>query len=289
MLNFKYISSAGDEYDLMTDSGFISECNAFDYEFSPVTFGKRFGSKIYGFEMAQKEFEATLYVFGNNRKEYINEMTAAFDYDILHETPGTFVCNGYSIKGYSTAASDSSNNSSSLLWDTFKRKFICPYPFWSKQTYTNLFVDTETPIDWTDIKDYMPVSEDGTADYPWDYKTHVGKNGTFVNNDLTGSEFVIVINGATLNPLIRIGDKVIHMNLEIDENEYLTIDSRTKTVVLTLADGTEINAYGARDVAVDIFARIPRGTISVFWDDDETGNYSWTLTTYDERTAPLWN
>lgn len=289
MLNFKYISSRGNEYNLLTEASMITECNAFDYKFNPVTFGKKYGAKIFGFEMEMKTFDAVLYVFGNNRKTLINNLIADFDYDVMTQAAGTFICNGYSIKGYSVGGSDASNNSGSLLWDSFKRSFICEYPFWSKQTFFKLFADTAVTPEWADIKDYLPVSPDGKADYEWDYMTHIGKNGSFVNTDLTGSEWVIVINGETENPEIRIGDNIIKMNITVGSGEYLTIDSRTKTITLTRAGGTVENAYGYRDVSVDIFKRIPPGTIPVYWNDDEQGNFSWTLTTYDERTAPLWN
>ena len=285
MLNFKYISSRGNEYDLAASDSMITECNAFNYEFTPVTFGKRYGAKIYGFEMAMKQFEATLYVFGNNRKALINALFADFDYDIENEAPGTFICNGYSISGYSISASDASNNSTSLLWDSFKRKFICPYPFWSKQSQFKLFADTETPPVWEDIKDYLPVSEDGKADYEWDYMTHVGKNGTIINEDLTGSEWRIVINGAASFPEIRIGDLTISLDIEALEDEYVTIDSRAKTIILSHTDGTEENCFGYRDVSVDIFKKIPYGTVPVYWDS----NFTWTIALFDERTAPLWN
>ena len=285
MLNLKYIASNGTEYDLLTDDHFVTECNAFNYGFTPITFGKRYGSKVYGFEMPQKEINATLYAFGVDRKNFINELIAEFDKDVLAMTPGTLVCNGYSIPAYCISQEDCTVNTSNLLWDSFKRTFLCPYPFWSKQSFNKLFVTSATEPEWEDIKDYVPVSENGKADYMFDYMTHTGKNDSFTNEDLTGSEYVLVINGSASLPEIRIGDLTISMNLNILTDEFLTIDSRAKTIVLTHADGTTENAFGYRDVSVDIFQKIPKGEIYVYWD----GDYSWTLTLYDERTAPLWN
>lgn len=289
MLNIKYISSRGDEYELLTTETMLTECNAFDYEFSPVTFGKRYGSKVYGFEMEQKTIEGTFYVFGTDRKERINEMIAAFDYDVMNEKIGTLVCNGYSIPAYSVSASESSNNTDNVLWDTFKRTFLCPYPFWSKQTNFILFENTSFVPDFTDIKDYLPVSENGKADYEWDYMTEYGKQTSFVNADLLGSEWAITINGATANPVIHLGDNIIQLDVTISENEYVTIDSRSKTITLHRSGGAIENIFGYRDVSVDIFGKVPRGTVNVWWDDEEHSDYSFTLTLYDERTAPLWN
>jgi hypothetical protein len=171
------------------------------------------------------------------------------------------------------------------LCDTFKRKFICPYPFWSKKTLEKTFDETEEEIDFDEIQDYLPVSENGTADYEWDLMTNAGNRASFVNSDLTGSEWKLVIDGYASMPKIHIGNIVIELNTTALIGETITIDSRAKTIILTRANGTEINCYGDRDVSIDIFKKIPRGTIPVWWDDD----YSWTLTTYDERTAPIWN
>ena len=285
MLSFKYISSQGTEYDLLTNNRFITECEAFDYGYEAVTFSKRYGAKVYGFEMPMKEFEAECYVFGENRKEQINELFAAFDYDVANMQPGTIVCNGYSIPAYSPSVSDTSVNTNNVLWDTFNRQFICPYPFWSKQTQFILFEDSGIVPEFENIKDYLPVSENGKADYEWDLMTNPGKQTSFVNTDLIGSEWVLTINGAVDGPVIHIGDKIIELNVNIGESEYVTIDSRTKTIILHRSGGSEENVFGYRDVSVDIFTKIPRGTIEVWWE----GDFTFTLALYDERTAPLWN
>ena len=285
MLNFKYISSRGVEFDLLTNDRFITECNAFDYEYSPVTFGKRYGAKVYGFEMPMKEIKAVIYVFGENRKEQINELFAAFDYDVANMQPGMIVCNDYSIPAFSVSASEGTNNTSSLLWDSVTRTLLCPYPFWSKQTQFMLFEDSGIVTEFENIKDYLPVSENGKADYEWDLMTDVGKQTSFVNTDLVGSEWVLTINGAVNGPVIHIGDKTIELDVNIGENEYVTIDSRDKTIILHRSGGSEENVFGYRDVSVDIFTKIPRGTIEVWWE----GEFTFTLALYDERTAPLWN
>lgn len=263
----------------------ITECNAFDYEFSPVTFGKRFGAKVYGFEMASKSFEATFYVFGQNRKEFINQFYADCDYDVQNEKIGRLVCNGYYIPAYSLSAKDGSNNSTCLLWDTFKRGFFCPYPFWTRiSADVYFFEQEEEPIGNTDIKDYLPVSEGGKADYEFDYQTSIGSGDSFFNEDLIGDEFQIIINGYAENPIIRINGVEIALNVTIQNGEHLTIDSREKTIILTKTGGAKVNCYGNRDVSVDIFQKIPYGTVYVSWE----GNFSWVLKTFEERTAPIW-
>lgn len=289
MLSFKYISSTGQEFDLLTMKTLTSSCNAFNYAFEPITFEKKFGSKIYGFNMKSKAIEMTLYFFGRDRVQRINELLAAFDSDILNETPGTLVCNGYSIQGFCVEMADASPNSSNLLWDSFKRKFICPYPFWTKEESFTFFQDSEEEVKFSNIKDYADangtVSEDGVADYPRDLMYNPDKKATLDNTETyVGSEWKLVINGAADHPHITIGDMQIELDLEIRAHQFLTIDSREKTVILTDEGGAEHNRYGYRDVAVDIFKKIPRGLVPVSW----IGDFSFSVTLYDERTAPVW-
>jgi hypothetical protein len=105
----------------------------------------------------------------------------------------------------------------------------------------------------------------------------------FTNGDLIGSYYKIVIEGQAENPVITIGDIEIALNVTVGSGATLTIDSRNKTLILS--DGTsQTNVYGYRDVAVDIFKKIPYGEVNVKWDS----NFAWTLTLYDERTAPPW-
>lgn len=290
LLSLKYTSSNGQVFDLLTDEQFITECNAFDFAYKPVTFGKKYGSKIYGFEMEQKEFDGTLYFFGGNRINKMNELFAAFEYDIRNETPGTLVCNNYSIDCYCIEASDASINSSNLNWDSVKRKFLCPYPLWSKETGGATFFNSASQIDFEDVKDYYPGSSDGTADYPYDYMTNYYKTSSFTNDNVLSSDFKIRImlppNGEpVVNPVIWIKDMQIALELTINEGEILTIDNRSKSVMLTDSNGAEHNRYGYRDVAVDIFKRIEPGVNQVEWN----GNFIWDITLFDERTAPPWN
>lgn len=282
MLSFTYVSSRGNEYDLLTNEKMITECNAFDYEFSPITFGKRYGSKIYGFEMEHKTIDVTIYFFGENRKSVINAFIADLDYDVMNEKIGKLVCNDYSIPAYGIASKDGTLNSSNALWDSIERTFIAPYPFWRKRTFAQLFEQNEEQT-FTDIKDYLPTSTGGVSDYPFDLIYTSFENASFENSG--ERDYILTINGQIDNPNIVIGDLEISLNLTIHENEYLTINGLDKTVILTRANGEKVNCYGSRDVSVDIFKKIPSGIIPVYWN----GDYSFYLELYDERTAPLWN
>ncbi len=289
MLNVSYKSSNGTTFDLLTNDRFISDCNAFDSAYKAVTFGKKYGAKVYGFEMEQKEIDLTLYFFGNNRTAQIRQLFSAFDYDVRNETPGTLICNGYSISCYAVECSDASINSSNLQWDSVKRKLLCPYPLWSKETGGATFFNSASVTDFEDVKDYYPGSEDGTADYPYDYMTNYYKTSSFTNENDLSSDFVIKImpglgGQAVSSPVIRIKEMQIALDLTINPGEYITIDNRAKTIILTDSSGAEHNRYGYRDVSIDIFKRIEPGVNAVEWN----GDFIWDITLFDERTAPPW-
>ena len=62
----------------------------------------------------------------------------------------------------------------------------------------------------------------------------------------------------TVNPTIIIGGHTYVVNTIVEENEYLEIDSRKRTVIRTLVDGTKVNEFNNRGQR--IFERIPPGS-----------------------------
>ena len=73
------------------------------------------------------------------------------------------------------------------------------------------------------------------------------KNRTLNNSGFVGSNFKIIIYGAVVNPEIHIAGHTYEVKCEIGANEYLTIDSLDKTVVLKKSDGTTVNYFNLRN------------------------------------------
>ena len=98
------------------------------------------------------------------------------------------------------------------------------------------------------------------------------------------SNFRIVIYGPVINPTIYIAGHEYTVNIEISENEHLTIDSIERTIVLTRYDGTLFNAFGDRNKASYIFQKIPKGNCVVAWD----GSFGFDVVLCEERSEPKW-
>lgn len=127
----------------------------------------------------------------------------------------------------------------------------------------------------------------GGFDYPYEYDLEYGvqTGGRNITNDtFTGNAFRILIYGAVINPTITIGGHAYTVNGAVGEGETLTIDSMTKTITLTTANGTKINYFDKRDRQNYIFQPIQPGQNAVTW----SGDFGFELTVIEERSEPKW-
>lgn len=70
----------------------------------------------------------------------------------------------------------------------------------------------------------------------------------------------------------------------ISAGESLLIDSLTKTITLTKADGTKENWFDKRNRDSYIFQEIPPGQNTVVWND----YFGFDLTIIEKRSEPKW-
>lgn len=127
----------------------------------------------------------------------------------------------------------------------------------------------------------------GGFDYPYEYDLEYGvqTGGRNITNDtFTGNAFRILIYGAVINPTVIIGGHAYTVNGAVGEGETLTIDSMTKTITLTTANGTKINYFDKRDRQNYIFQPIQPGQNAVTW----SGDFGFELTVIEERSEPKW-
>ena len=121
-------------------------------------------------------------------------------------------------------------------------------------------------------------------DYAYDYMHDAQSQKIIANAGSIPCDFIITIQGYADSPIITIGDNTYAVNVEVPYGANLVIDSTQKTVIITLADGTKINAFGARDPDYYLFERIKSGKNAVTWD----GSYLWELLMIEERSEPRW-
>ena len=87
-----------------------------------------------------------------------------------------------------------------------------------------------------------------------------------------------------MNPKIHIAGHTYEVNCEIGADEYLTIDSLDKTIVLKKNDGTTVNCFNLRNRDSYIFQTIPQGKNVVLWDN----SFGFDVILFEERSEPKW-
>lgn len=228
-------------------------------------------SKIAGFKRGITTFKIPIVIVDAEKNEIADEMFSIFERDIEAEKPGKLICGDYYMTGYITAKENRDFVYHKII--KIELTFATDEPFWIKET-DNAFIEGSMG--------------DG-LDYPWDYSFDYTNslNISILNNaNFTSSDFRLVIFGPCNNPQINIGGHLYNVDVEVGENEYLTIDSYNKTVYLTKKDGAKINEFANRNVDSYIFEKIPSGQSNVSWSD---GIERFVITLIERRSEPKWS
>lgn len=156
------------------------------------------------------------------------------------------------------------------------------YPQWRKESIVS-FRTNGAVI--TDTSQEISVKRNFDFNYDFNYDFASGmRNKTLNNTSFVGTNFKMIIFGAAVNPAIHIDGHTYEVKCLVQEGEYLTIDSFTKTVMLTRQDGTEINQFNLRNRDSYIFEKIPSGNNVVTWSSD----FGFDVILFEERSEPKW-
>ena len=143
------------------------------------------------------------------------------------------------------------------------------------------------PIVWGSTRTDVSSDELGLLDYPYDYSydfTNTVGTLEIINPHYVPSNFVLRIDGAVSNPVIFINGHKYAVNVNIKQNEYLTIDSLQKTITLTEATGGVQNCFKYRDRDSNVFEKIPNGAVNI----SPQNALQFVLTLIEERSEPKW-
>lgn len=152
---------------------------------------------------------------------------------------------------------------------------VSDFPFWIKETTTKFRKITETESTEGNL--------DYNVDYPYDYYNST-ESKKLSNTGFADSNFRMTIYGKASNPAVYVAGHLYQVDCEVAENEYLTIDSIKKQIILTGNDGTKINAFNLRNRDSYIFEKIPPGQNVVMWE----GDFAVDITLLEERSEPEW-
>lgn len=209
-------------------------------------------------------------IYGKDVKSIADNLYETIENDLLLKKYGKLYSGDYYVRGYFTASKKSNYTADGFL--SLSLTFVTDCPNWIRETNYQ----------------YRPnaIAQEGLSypyDYPYDFLASVSAQD-IINPSFAEQNIRLVIYGDCVNPAVMIDNHVYGVDVTIDENEYVTIDTAEKTIVLTKQDGTTQNVFNARNREYYIFQKIPSGkhVISVL------PSTNVDLTILEERSEPKW-
>lgn len=267
MMKIYYKNHLGEVVNLKKKPYHILTGDILDYKWDVVSDG----NKITGFNKGIHEKNVKFEIF-TTKEEYhqaLDYVTEIFEKDILAGIPGQLYINEQYLKCYITESTKTEWESDILA--VTELTIMTDYPYW--------IMEKEMHFEPTEI------TSEGNKKYPLRYPYRYS-NGLsdmkLLNNHYTDSDFRMIIFGKTANPAVFVGGHLYQVNITLEEEEYLTIDSSKSTVTVTKRDGTPVNAFNYRLKEQDIFKKLPQGLSYVKW----SGSFGFDIILLQERSQP---
>ena len=281
-----YTNSQGNSINLNSDPYWL-DCEAIrNYEWEYATKDKKRGHIIAGFTKDVKELDLELDIWGlteEQKNRNIDAFNNLIEIDIYNGVAGTLSDGDWFTYGYFIASENTDWNKGAPMVRK-KVTFVREKLSWYHTTRAaNFGADSDEQLFVFDEEDIKTFDE--CYGYGYNYMTDVQSQKTITNPGSVPCDFIINIQGYVDHPILKIGDNIVSVDVEVPYGAHLTIDSTKKTVVMTLIDGTEINCFGARDPDYYLFERIPYGRNVVTWN----GSFIWELKLIEERSEPRWH
>ena len=202
----------------------------------------------------------------------INNLMEIAEKDVLSKEAGRFIIGDYYFKAYITG-SKKKKYSTRRGWLHANLTVVSDYPAWVKETSSSF-----TAGGAESGKDL-----DFTYDFPYDF-TSPNKIKSIINPSFADVDFKLIIYGEVDNPSVTIGGNEYKVNCRVNAGEYLTINSKEKSIYVTRNTGEIINRFKDRSKDTYIFTKIPSGELKVSWN----GTFGFDVTLYEERSEPKW-
>ena len=272
---FIYENHKGQRFIGLENGVYLNQNDLRDYSWSYETIN----NKISRFHRSVRDRKLPLVFAGLSAEKATaakNRLLEIAEADIEARLPGKIFIGEYYTLGYITASAKT-NYLLSKRYCNIDLTFTSDDPIWYKET-TYVFLPTE---------DASGAVYGGTIEYPYDYSYDYSTNmtGRRVGNDsVSSSAFRLRIYGEAANPMITIGGNVYQINGTVEAGATLLIDSITKTIVMTDADGYSENWFDKRGRTGYIFTPIAAGMNTVNW----SGLFGFDLTVIEKRSEPKW-
>lgn len=291
MVNLKYVSSIGIEYDLHSfEEAKLKDADFHNVSWEPEVINKQFGTVINRFKKPPQIFDVTFRFKGDpaKRKEQIDKLIFMTEVDIATKTPGRIYWNEQYIEVYFNTHDCYAVNSG-MAYTDLKGKFYAPFPFWIQEA--SYHIDPTNPLYPSgglprDVKGY-PVDRLWRYAYTYSYPLG-GNSGIYYVDSPIGADFTVTIYGPINYAKMVIAGNNYEVDYPLRRGEKLIIDSRDtlpldKKCYVVRENGDELNVFDYRDPSSSLFKRLPGGPVVVSCNQP----YIMDITLYLERSAPV--
>ena len=200
-----------------------------------------------------------------------NRLMEVAEKDVLANKPGRIIIGDYYYQCYITESKKSKYLASRRKMDV-KLTVMSDAPYWVREELHSFRKNG---------------ANDVGLDYPHNYEfdfTSSYRNAILVNTGFTASNFRMIIYGPCTSPLVYVAGHAYVVNGEVEDGEYITVDSVAKTITKTAVDGTTTNVFNLRGRESYIFEKIKSGGSTVIWD----GDFGVDIILLEERSEPKW-
>lgn len=292
----KYVNSNGVTLDL---SGFpykIKVEELFDWVWEAnMTDISSTRSNINAFRRTSKSISTTVWFYANDNEdisELVNYFFEVTEIDVINKTAGKLIINDQDYIECFIIAGSNRKWQKTPAFDSRSITVLFPHPFWINEQAQS-YQPNASVIDIDDGDTIALLGYPYQYNYGYDIEVVEGESSdsgalirTWEFEGIADAPFVLEIYGAVTNPRVNIDGHLYQINVVLQEDDKVVIDSRDKTVTLyryASQGGNVINAYMYQNFNSDVFKQIPCGrSIQV------SSVARFTLTVYSERSEPLW-
>ncbi len=277
-LDIKYITSSNKEIAFTDKPYLYKDYDMLDYSwrYSSSKYVDGRGIRIERFNRIEKEFKIILRVFCDSKADFEEKyykLVDSLEKDIYSKTSGRL----YVGEDYIECFCIESAKGDYVPWENFvevKLGFLAPYGVWISEDSFSFFPGLQEAV--TSSKKYS---------YKYSYKySKDGKGEVIPNGYISAVPALIKIYGHAENPSFSVGNNFYKVFETVQDNEYIEIDQRNKTVYKVYNDGTRENIFHKRNKENSVFTPINPGNNLLV----ASGGFGIDITTYTERSEPRW-
>ena len=263
----QYINHLNEIIDFGKEGIFVDKSDIHDFSWDVVSKNNRISS----FKKGIQSRKLPVKVKSADSASIRNSIFEVCEKDVLAVKPGKLIVGNYYMTCYITESKKSEYLDEQYMKATLTVKTDMPY--WIKET---IFAFDSSSLSAGKNLDY-------NNDFAYDYTSNM-LTSQIINPNFVASNFKMKIFGVAQSPELYIGGHEYSVSVDISANEYLTIDSTEKTILLTKADGSTVNCFNLRNKDSYIFEKIQPGASFV----STSAEFRFEVTLLEERSEPKW-